>query len=534
MTGWRHSGQEYVVSIDWSVFSDSNSGLYGFCYFLRYDNGMDTEVTSLLFKNADTSAVTVTGKGTLWLVAIDTAGNALEVSYRMEKFDDVKPPVPQYAITPEISDGKYAGEYEISVTFSDDNAGGSGLAQTQHYRINGESRAFEASLPTPESIILNRAADYHIVLYAVDNAGNVSDERVIDVPFSAFDVTPPNIADIIVSFDLSNADGICSITADVTDSGESGVKNVYLEGKNVTLRPSALSTSSKRIAYFDCFGYGPTVTLTAEDEIGRSSSVTLMFPYFTDVDINEGIKRVVALFRATNKDAYTDTMWSSLQEGSTKICNLLRLENASKTEIMTAISSLSAMFEEKIKTSYTILSVPDFVSTGVTFTVAESDMAGYKYGTTVSMEMAKGQKQSTDYVSRVGFNSGFTDFFDLAVKLDGEELETPFTTGLSVSMTMPNGYFDRKVALFDVATGEKVNTEQANNTLVFTVKASSQYALVIEGGKAPTGSNETEVKTITVFDRKIEFTKFLWIVGGCAGAAVLLIILIIVIGFFKG
>lgn len=532
MSDWKRSGQEYVATIDWSVFNDAKSGLYGFRYFLRYDNGTTSDIMSVDFKNAEKSSVSVSEKAVLWLIVADTAGNTLEKSYKLDKFDNVAPPMPSYVVTPEPQEGVYAEKYEIRVTFLDDNAEGSGLSSVQKYRINGETRAFEAGVPTPESIILDKAADYRIQLFATDNAGNVSETREIVVPFSVFDVTPPYIGDVQFSFDLTNKDGICTLYADVTDSKESGVVAVYLEGTEVTLRPGASATFSTFITTFDCLSFGPTITLAARDALGHGSSVTMAFPYFTDVEINEALKRMVGAFRATSREEYAPAAWQALTNASTKVCNLLRSENATKADITIAINELAALFDENVKTVFVIRSAPDFASSHVTFTVPEEDIATLKKGSSVTVELSQGTATNKDYASEAGFGSGFSDFFDLVVKVDGEEPKEPFTVGLTLSMDLPNGYYDRRVALFDATTGKSVDTEIVNNKIVFNVKTSGKYALAIEGGKAPTGSNmeNAESTTITVFGRTIDKTIFWWIIGGCGGGALLLIAVFVVLG----
>ena len=530
MERFVRTGDDGFFEVDWTKVSDERSGLYGVCYYYVYENDLRSDVYTLDAQKTalEKNGFTVREKCRFVAICYDNAGNGSSYEIDLNKFDDVAPPIPTYTVTPEIVNGKFARSYEIKVTFIEEETG-SGLDKTQFYRVNGKTERFEATPPTPETIILNKQADYTIELYAVDKAGNRSLYETINIPFSAFDVTPPDISGEDVSFDLTSKDGVCELKVNVSDRGESGVKSVEIEGKDITLRPSATNSAVYSVK-FDCFGFENALKIVATDNVGNRNTYTVPLSYFSNAAISTAIGKLTEELRQMDESEYTASLLKEIKGAADKLEYLLVSDNTSESDVASAASVLSGLLKKTVEFDYVIESKPDFASANAILEKA-SGFEGEKKGTVITVTLKKDVGDEGKYVLSSGFQKAFTDFFALELGKNGAAVSGSVGGDVSVGMNMPVGYYERDIALFDMESGEKVETEVKNNVIYFKMNKSTRYALVIEGGKAPktSGNASQKTDTITVFGNTLKKTTFFMIIGIAGGVAVLAIVAFVVI-----
>lgn len=541
MTEWLREGKKYVAVANWSAFRDDRSGVSKICYYFEYPNGSRGEVTVLDYDvSPDRTVFEITEKCTLVAVCYDNAGNGLEVRYGFDRFDFYAPPAPTYEITPEPREGFYASEYKVKVTFLPDN-GGSGLQQTQYYTIyeNGQAvtKPFEQASTEVCAISLATACDHKIILYATDNAGNVSETKSLSVPFSAFDVTEPTIKDkptLIV--DVLDANAFFTVSVYATDKKESGIsKATFFYGdKSYEMKPDqTVSGGYARygvVLPYDAFNAKvKEFIIEMEDAAGNRAERVDSIPYFSDSETATLINRVMKTLDGFTKTDYTDAAAKSVERDAATLNRLLSYPGNSKSDIIKTAQSLMTSIESDVTCSTIIESVPDYASGIISFSAFETDFTEFKKGTQVTLTLMKGKNDGKDYPSIAKAGKAFTDFFGLKITIDGKELVEPLKKGLSVKMNMPNKYLDRTVALVNVKTGEVVPTETINNAIRFTLKQSTDYALVIYGSREPTATMQEASKKVTVFGKEMPLSRFLWIVCGCGGAAVVLVAALIIL-----
>ena len=68
-----------------------------------------------------------------------------------------------------------------------------------------------------------------------------------------------------------------------------------------------------------------------------------------------------------------------------------------------------------------------------------------------------------------------------------------------------------------------VGVEIKNNVIIFNVKNSGEYVLVISGNKAISGNNDVSEKTIEVFGNVLKQSTFFAIVGSIAAVTILVV-----------
>lgn len=539
MTGWLREGGEYLAVANWNALYDDRSGVKTICYYFEYPNGSKGQVGTLDFASLDRTEFRITEKSTLVAVCYDNAGNGLTTRFAFDKFDFIAPSAPTYEITPELKQGFYSSEYTVKVTFMPD-VGGSGLNQTQYYTIyeNGVpfTRTYEQASSEVCSIRLTAACDHKIIIYATDNAGNVSETKTVTVPFSAFDVTEPIIKDEpSIAFDVLNSDSFFTVSVYATDKNESGIsKATVVYGEKSYAMQADPTESAGYVRYAVVLPYGSfnakvrEFTVVLKDAAGNRAERVGTIPYFSDDETFTMINRAVKAADGYDESAYTDAAAKSVKKDAEKLGRLLSYSGNAKADILNTAQSLIESIESAVSCSLVIESVPEYASAIISFSAYDGDFVGYKKGTLVTLTLVKGESDGKDYPSVVNAGKAFTDFFGLKLTINGEEFDGRLEKGLTVKMNMPGKYLDRTVALVNVKTGEVVPSEIVNNAIRFTLKESTDYALVIYGGKAPTGTIE-ETKTITVFGKEMPLSRFLWIVCGCGGAAVVLVVVLIVL-----
>ena len=534
MTEFKRTGQEYIGTVDWSVFVDERSGIAGIYYYYDYGNNETSEIHSVDLSTGGKTNFTIKKRCEIKVVCYDRAGNGISRSYAMDGYDDAAPPIPNYTVTPSVTENGYANQYEIKVTFLEDN-GVSGLKDIQSYSINGITYNFEAAPPVPESIILDKAIDYTVILYAADNAGNISESVKIFIPYSAFDLTPPVIDKVVRQIDISDERGICRIDLYANDKGESGISDVTDESGKLSFTKGAQATSEYYTAFFDCYGFGNEIVIIVNDNAGNKTRYILNFPYFSDTEISETVKKCAETLETTDFSLYTENAAKNINTAINKLNLLLSSENSAKTDILRAAEELTEKITESVSCSYVINSSPEYASPNITLEVTASDFTDYKKGSVITVALSKWEGEGKDYTEAAGFDKSFSDYFALNLTIDGESLKAPLNTGILVGMNKPTDYYDRDVAIIDASSGKKIDSEVKNNRIYFRVKGDTRYILVVEGGKAPTlsATGETD-KTITVFGNEMNLSTFLWIVCGTGGVAIAAVIILIVIRKLRG
>lgn len=530
LTKWVRTGTDNSFTVDWSEATDARSGLYGVYYYYAYEDDRVSEIYSLDARTAPLgkNTFTVTEKCRFVAIFYDNAGNGIATEAILDRFDDTAPYVPTYTITPTVQNGKYAKFYEIQVTFPGDS-GGSGLSSSQYYRINGKTEAFAAEPPLPETIRLTKQADYTVELFSLDNAGNRSAYATINVPFNAFDVTPPDIGQFNLDFDLTDEEGICRLSVIVSDRGESGVQSVRIDETDIVLKPGLLNPT-EYAAKFDCFGFENALRITATDVSGNVNTYDVPFPHFKNAAISTALQKLTTSLREMNREEYTTEYAAQIDASAERLATLLERETTTEQEIVSAASALNTAFatgEEIVLFDYVIASTPEYASASITLQAGEG-LTGFLKGTVLTVTLSKESDIKKDFAKESGFGSSFTDYFGLRITEDGQERAIG-EGSILVGMNMPIGYYERKIALFDADTGEQVETEVKNNKIYFGIRRSSRYALVIEGGKASKTSGGTTTATITVFGNTMKKSTFYMILGITGGVAVLAIALFVVI-----
>ncbi len=98
--------------------------------------------------------------------------------------------------------------------------------------------------------------------------------------------------------------------------------------------------------------------------------------------------------------------------------------------------------------------------------------------------------------------------------------------GIEIEMNLPYKYYERQFAIINKTNNEIVPSMLYNNKIVFTIKDSGDYVMVISGDKS---TDNSTTKTIKVFGKPMTYATFFGIIfGTLAGAGVLIGIITIV------
>ena len=523
MDEWKKTGDVYYADINWSDFSDSLSSVYAVSYFYKYRDNTESEMTVVKASGLiGTTALPITESCVLNIICYDNAGNVEQKEFVFDKFDDVPPVAPTYTMTPDYKEGTYSNSYTIEADFhqSTDDIAICG------YLLNGVNYVYESP------IILNSPMPYEIKLYGVDKAGNVSAYTNIVLPYYAFDVSAPIITSEVYGIDITAGDNICTLSFVGSDAGESGIDKAYLQNSKIEFTKFTHEQYDLFTASFDCYGF-LTDKLVVTDKAGNKFEKQIVFDYFSVKQINELVADCAAEFKALKTEEYTDGYYKEIKSAADTLNALLMGKQATEAEIVSKAETLLKMFDTDIKISYSIKSLPKYLSGIITFKVDINDFPSAKKGSVVEVIVNEKKSDGKDYLSLSGFKKGFDVYFGLDFIYNGETIDTPLENGIKVTMNMPLNYYDRDFKIYEIGSGAEIPIETVNNTIIFTAKKSTGYSLIVSGSKTPTGVSAEE-KTISVFGNKLKYSTFLWIVCGTAAVAVLLIAGIIVLKKVRG
>ena len=524
MTAWQAAGTNFDVVVDWSNAQDALSGIKAAFYKVFYNDGSMSSLHTITGSLPDRSYAVMNKAGKVVVTVYDAAGNASSRDYIYDMYDTVKPMVPSFTVSPTVVTGRYARSYTIVLTYYED--GQSGLADKQYYLMNGKSYEYENGV----GIVIDEQKNYSFSFYAMDKTGNRSDYVNYEMLSSCFDVKAPYLdtATFLTEIDLTATNGVCGLSFVASDYKESGIVSVKLDGSDADFVVTENNGNYTCALRFDCFdgAYLRKVILT--DAVGNRAEHSFVIDYFSDNNINAYCKELSRLYHTTDYAKCTASTKEKIDEAFSSMNILLNTTGNSFADIKAQYEAIKNLFEPVSFTKLTIASAPEYASSAVQFTVDQNDFALDTFGNTLEIVIAAAEGEDKAFVSNSGFSSGFTDYFTLDIKLNGQDLTSPLNSGLVVTTGLPSGYLDRSVKLYNVKTGEEIETIVVNNRIRFTLKESVSCALVISGSKAPTVYNDN-AKTVVVFGRTWPLGSFLGVVLGVGGGAIVIAVLLMVL-----
>ena len=515
MTEWKRSGIDYDVEVDWSECYDV-SGIYGIYYYYTYSDATQSTIISQDVNSLEKSILKINRNCVLTIICYDKSGNATTKDYTFEKFDDVAPPQPTYTITPELNENSLSRSYTITVNYPLDTQ--SGLLNEQKYILNGSTYVYDGSI-----ILDSMAANYSIRLYSMDNAGNRSEYVDILVKNTNFDLVSPSIEQLSYSIDTlaGDVDKLCTVSLTASDNG-SGIATVYAEGLNKYFAHQNTSGRDIYTLSFAPYGIG-TLTLKVTDNAGNVTTRQMIINHFADLVIADNVKAIVNKSATLNESDYTEKLWKKVTSAYEALDLVLIDSNKTAKDINDAIADVNALINTTIVKEYKIINAPEIVSGIISYTVDENDFVGTKRGDVVTLTLDKSQADGVDYKDISGYSSAFYEKFKLDIKYNAEALASSLNNGITINMNVPVNYYDREMTIIDANTKQKLDVEIKNNVIIFNVKNSGEYVLVISGNKAISGNNDVSEKTIEVFGNVLKQSTFFAIVGSIAAVTILVV-----------
>ena len=530
MTQWQAVGTNFDVVLDWTDVGDNLSGIKEVVYRVYYDDGTLSSVRKITGAPSDRTYIVINKPGRVAVTVYDAAGNSASKDYYFGMYDTVKPMAPSFSIDPSVTSGRYANSYTITLTYHED--GQSGLAERQHYLMNGVSYEYEKGV----GIILDKQKNYSFSFYAMDKTGNRSEYVDYELASSAFDVTSPYLdtATFLTEVDLMRDDGVCYLTFSASDYKESGIVSVVMRDAERDFTVTEDKGNYLCAIRFDCFDGSYLRKIVLTDGVGNGTEHSFVVDYFSDAEINAYCKELHQLYLSTDYTKCTEKTRDNIREAFSSMNILLNTSGNSRADIVKQYNAVKNLFLPVSERKTVIESAPKYASANVDFSVSQADFGDDTFGNSLELIVASAQGSEDDFVGESGFSSGFSDHFTLTLKWNGEDLSSPLTNGVTVTTGLPSGYLDRNVKLFDEKTGKEIETTVIDNRIRFVIKDTTSCVLVISGGKAPTMYQGNGGKTINVFGRVWPLGTFLGVVLGVGGGAILIVVLLLIFGKKRG
>lgn len=507
----------YDVTINWDNFSDELSGkgkvFYNFIY--ASDEITDIGLSEVDISNVNATTFSISNNGTLTIFHFDNASNSLIKQYNFDKFDFAPPPVPVITITPNVdtafTDG-YAREYFVTIDYALDAL--SGNAEIQKYSVNNKNYDYH------QGFTLSGAINYSIKAYSMDNVGNASETTVATISSSSFDDFAPLIINKVLMIDLTKPI-IASLSIDITDT-QSGVATAAIDSLSINFVK----------------GYGDTykaefnpnklssIVIKVTDKVGNTTFEHLIINYFDIEKLSDKIISYNTKYLEFDKSLYNEQLLNQIDKEYGVFNTMLISASTQEGQIYSEMDKIDALFEGRSEHTYTVASVPLYLSTMIRYKVTESDFENYKKGDSVNLVFSSEVSNDDNYKKISGYKSYFADLFSLRILYKGNEVEQ-LDNGLEITMNLPNGDYERNFTLYNMNTKEIVDTTIVNNQIVFNCKEGASYALIISGKNEIALANAT--KYIKLFGKKLDYGTFFGVVFGVIGATALIIVVIIVL-----
>lgn len=525
MDTWQQVGVAFDVNVEWSSCTDV-SGIYEKAYyFLEYGNGLiEPAWKEISIQSSDVTTITITNNCEITLLCYDNSGNYAQKTIAFDKFDGISPPQPTYTITPTLTETSMAKNYTITVNYPNDAQ--SGLKSEQYYLLNGQSYLYDGSI-----IIGENPANYNLRLYSVDNAGNRSEYVDITIKNTNFDLLSPTIDNLSYTIDVTEMDNMCTLSFAGNDSGGSGIKSAYIVELDKYLSKFILGNDEIYTIKFNCLNYY-TLTIHVTDYAGNVAVQQVLINHFSDVDVNNAVSDIITQFsQATQSDYNVDT-WGSITSSISMLNMALEMEGKTKNEILIVCEEISKLLKSDLVVDYKIKSIPEIASSMINFIVDGNELTnGYKKGDVVTFELLSAnvdEIKETQAKNLAGIKDSFCTAFDINVIFSGVEINQDVGLNAKAIMNLPPDYLNREFVLINLTDNVKVDGVISNNKMEFAIEKSTDYVLVISGGKAVSGTKE-ENKTITVLGNVISLPKFLGIVCGIGCALIIVVVVLVVL-----
>ncbi|NLL56460.1 MAG: hypothetical protein GX242_04525 [Clostridiales bacterium] len=521
MEEYQKGGTVFDVTFDTLHCSDELSGYKETYFSFTYTSSQKEHYS---YRKADSGMNTfrIEDNGILAITYIDNAGNYATVEYEFDKFDKTAPLAPVIVITPDNDmayAGGYAKSYTVTIAYGQDSQ--SGIAPKQYYVINGVTKEYATSfkLSNPSGLV-----DKQTVIRAstVDNVGNVSETTQEIILDNTFDVSTPIIRITKISIDLMS-ENTHTISFTATDTG-SGVDNskIKLDNIDTIIEPSANNTY---FAHFSAFGKSSCI-LHVSDKVGNNTLQHIVINYFGDENKAKVIEEYHNIFHSLNFSEYRESAVDDIILAYERLNNALMAENTQNSQFDTLFASIDKLIAGNSNHSYIINTKPVYISSFIKYKICESDLNDYKKGDSVELVFnALVLDEQKSYVKLAGFSKGFAEAFNLSAYFK-DQLLSQLEKGIEIEMNLPYKYYERQFAIINKTNNEIVPSMLYNNKIVFTIKDSGDYVMVISGDKS---TDNSTTKTIKVFGKPMTYATFFGIIfGTLAGAGVLIGIITIV------
>lgn len=521
MTSYQKGGTFFNVSFDLSNFSDALSGQKEVYYSFRYKGAM-TDLIS--YRKAETTSNTfeIEDNGTLKIVYIDNAGNYATKEYHFDKFDKIAPAIPVISVAADsdtVKAGGYTRSYTVTITYGSDI--GSGTANAQFYVINGETRSYTVpfKLNTAEKQFIIRAN-------TVDNVGNASSFAEAIVSGDNLDIYEPTFNGLKFSVDLMKEKPL-AISFISTDA-HSGIDYAFIEDLNVYFTSGVSNTYSADFA-----SYGKTgLVIHVVDKVGNDKITHIVINYFGDSKKAQVIKAYYDIYHTLDFSLYTQGVIDEIKQAYLHLNIALMAENTQNSEFDTLYRRIDKLISGESNHTYSIETVPNYISSSISYHISEDDLDSYKKGDSVLLVLnALTLDNEKQYVKMTDFSKGFAEAFNLSAYYK-EQMLTNLANGIFVEMNMPYGYYERKIVIINKTTNEILETSTYNNKIAFTLKDSGDYVMVISGEKLKNANEKP--KTVKVFGKAMPYPAFFGIIFGTLGGCALIVGILIVIKKKRG
>lgn len=500
MTQWQRHDVDYRVNISFGQ-DNGNSGVKKADISVIYD---DEDTNSWTIESPIVNDSFSINKACDIVVTVyDNAGNSITTSTRFDKFDSIKPTPPVFNKTSNVEVGEntngYAASYDVTISYGEDEH--SGIKQgSMVYVINGEQFNYNGGF------VVNQQKNYYLSAYYQDNAGNSSEEAILEI--KNIDRIEPSISDIVLSVNLMNENPY-RITLTCIDT-YSGLNRIEAEGISTTFINRIYNVYDGEFKYLD----KGQIKITAYDNVGNFSSTALIVHHFGILDIEDIAVECNNKFLLLNQEEYSEKGWDKIIDLYSDLNIMLMAQETTFAEIESIASEINSAIIGDTQYTYKIINVPNHLNAQISYKIVSDDIINLKKGQRVTMVLDESgyeqnliQEYSDEFKNKVDFESFFIAPFKLSFLNEGEEIEYDFSSGAEITMQVPRGYEARYFAVVDMQTNELLDIEVINNQITFKINGGGLYTLIIEG-KQILPEIVDSISGIKIFGKTISWLAF--------------------------
>lgn len=446
----------------------------------------------------------------------DNAGNNASFSYVFDKFDSTPPTPPTFNLVPNIEVGEatngYARDYQITINYGEDTA--SGIDNTSMvYTLNGEQFPYEGGFTLTEQ------RNFEISAYYKDNAGNTSE--TITTTINNIDRIEPSISNIQLAVDLMK--NIPYKLSMICSDAESGINRIVVPNINTTFVRGMYNVYVGEFATLD----KAVLSITVYDNVGNFETTSILTHHFGNLDLEDLAIEYNQKFLNLESEEYAERAWSKILDLYSNLNLMFMSKDTTLNDFDTISKDINKAILGATEYKYVINTIPQFISTSISYQINPLDLNNKKKGDRISMilDALEENAQTEDKIAIANTLSGYEKSmarpFKLSFTHNDESIDYVFTNGTKITMAVPKGYEERYFTIINLDSKVIIESEKINNTIIFYINDGGEYALVIEGT-----AKLLEVeppKGLHIFGKTISWWSFSLALGGILIGAISLI-----------